>query len=118
MHRLPSAIQSPSLSLPARVSNLRSMQDLIIKAETLLEALPYIQKFSGATFVVKYGGSFMGSPGAEIRCRVARDIVFLESVEINPVGLHGRGKAITRAREKAGLKCEFISRQRINDEEG
>ena len=41
------------------------MQDLIAKAATLLEALPYIQKFSGATFVVKYGGSFMDSPALD-----------------------------------------------------
>src|SRR5208282_2664980 len=60
------------------------MQDLIAKAATLLEALPYIQKFSGETFVVKYGGSFMDSPDAEVRNGVARDIVFLEAVEINP----------------------------------
>ena len=93
------------------------MQDLIAKAETLLEALPYIQKFSGATFVVKYGGSFMDSPDAEIRNGVARDIVFLEAVEINPVVVHGGGKAITRAMEKAGIKSEFIQGQRITDEE-
>ena len=86
------------------------MQDLIAKAETLLEALPYIQKFSGATFVVKYGGSFMDSPDAEIRNGVARDIVFLEAVEINPVVVHGGGKAITRAMEKAGLEREFHPR--------
>jgi acetylglutamate kinase len=92
------------------------VQDLIAKAETLLEALPYIQKFSGATFVVKYGGSFMDSPDAEIRDSVARDIVFLEAVEINPVVVHGGGKAITRAMEKAGLKSEFIQGQRVTDE--
>jgi acetylglutamate kinase len=43
------------------------MHDLISKAATLLEALPYIQRFSGATFVVKYGGSFMDSPDANVR---------------------------------------------------
>ncbi len=92
------------------------MQDLISKAATLLEALPYIQKFSGATFVVKYGGSFMDSPDAEIRTGVARDIVFLEAVEINPVVVHGGGKAITRAMEKSGLKADFIQGQRVTDE--
>src|ERR1700744_5672486 len=92
------------------------MQDLIAKAATLLEALPYIQKFSHATFVVKYGGSFMDSPDAEVRNGVARDIVFLEAVEINPVGVHGGGKAITRAMEKAGLKADFIQGQRVTDE--
>jgi len=92
------------------------VQDLIAKAETLLEALPYIQKFNGATFVVKYGGSFMDSPDADVRTSVARDIVFLEAVEINPVVVHGGGKAITRAMEKAGLKADFIQGQRVTDE--
>jgi acetylglutamate kinase len=93
-----------------------AMQDLIAKAEMLLEALPYIQKFSGATFVIKYGGSFMDSPDANIRNGVARDMVFLEAVEINPVVVHGGGKAITRAMEKAGLTAAFIQGQRVTDE--
>ena len=92
------------------------MQDLISKAATLLEALPYIQRFSHATFVVKYGGSFMDSPDPAIRFGVARDIVFLEAVEINPVVVHGGGKAITRAMESAGLKAQFIQGQRVTDE--
>lgn len=92
------------------------MQDLISKAATLLEALPYIQKFSGETFVVKYGGSFMDSPDPAVRNGVARDIVFLEAVEINPVVVHGGGKAITRAMEKAGLAANFIQGQRVTDE--
>ena len=93
------------------------MQNLIAKASTLLEALPYIQKFSGATFVIKYGGSFMDSPDPEVRNSVARDLVFLEAVEINPVVVHGGGKAITRAMEKAGLQAKFIQGQRVTDEE-
>ncbi len=92
------------------------MQDLIAKATTLLEALPYIQKFNGETFVVKYGGSFMDSPDDAVRNSVARDIVFLEAVEINPAVVHGGGKAITRAMEKAGLKASFIQGQRVTDE--
>jgi acetylglutamate kinase len=92
------------------------MQDLIAKAATLMEALPYIQKFSGETFVVKYGGSFMDSPDDSVRTGVARDIVFLEAVEINPVVVHGGGKAIDRAMEKAGLKVNKIQGQRLTDE--
>src|SRR5439155_18707258 len=88
---------------------------LIAKAETLLEALPYIQKFNGATFVVKYGGSFMDSPDETVRTRVARDIVFLRAAGIHPVVVHGGGKAITRAMEKAGLKANFIQGQRVTD---
>jgi acetylglutamate kinase len=92
------------------------MSDLIAKAATLLEALPYIQRFNGATFVIKYGGSFMDSPDPAIRNGVARDIVFLEAVEINPVVVHGGGKAITRAMEQAGLKANFVQGQRVTDE--
>jgi acetylglutamate kinase len=91
------------------------MQDLIAKAQTLLEALPYIQRFSGATFVIKYGGSFMDSPEPAVRQGVARDLVFLEAVEINPVVVHGGGKAISRAMEAAGLKPTFVQGQRVTD---
>ncbi len=92
------------------------MQDLIAKAATLLEALPFFQRFNGATFVVKYGGSFMDSPDPVIRNGVARDVVFLEAVEINPIVVHGGGKAITRAMEKAGLQARFVQGQRVTDE--
>ena len=103
--------------LPPDSSTNNAVQDLIAKADTLMEALPYILKFSGATFVVKYGGSFMDSPDETVRTGVARDVVFLEAVEINPVIVHGGGKAITRAMEKAGLKASFIQGQRVTDEE-
>jgi len=71
------------------------MQNLIAKAATLLEALPYIQRFRSQTFVVKYGGSFMDSPDPAVRDNVVRNLVFLEAVGINPVVVHGGGKAIT-----------------------
>ncbi len=92
------------------------MHNLIAKANTLLEALPYIQKFSGATFIIKYGGSFMDSKDPNVRNGVARDVVFLEAVEINPVVVHGGGKAITRAMEKSGLKPTFVQGQRVTDQ--
>jgi acetylglutamate kinase len=91
------------------------METIISKAATLLEALPYIQRFRSQVFVVKYGGSFMDSPDEEERHRVARDIVFLEAVGINPVVVHGGGKAITRALETAGLKAEFAHGHRVTD---
>ncbi|MDA1273519.1 MAG: acetylglutamate kinase [Verrucomicrobia bacterium] len=91
------------------------MQDLISKAAVLLEALPYIQRFRSQTFVVKYGGSFMDSSDPAIRNGVARDVVFLEAVGINPVVVHGGGKAITRAMDKAGLKASFIRGMRVTD---
>jgi acetylglutamate kinase len=91
------------------------MQTLIAKAEMLLEALPYIQRFRNQTFIVKYGGSFMDSPDPAVRDGVARDIVFLEAVGINPVVVHGGGKAITRAMAAAGLEARFIQGMRVTD---
>jgi len=91
------------------------MEEIISKAATLLEALPYIQRFRSQIFVVKYGGSFMDSDDPDVRHRVARDIVFLEAVGINPVVVHGGGKAITRALETAGLKARFVQGQRVTD---
>ena len=91
------------------------MEAIISKAATLLEALPYIQRFQSQIFVVKYGGSFMDSPDPEERHRVARDVVFLEAVGINPVVVHGGGKAITRALEKAGVKSKFVRGYRVTD---
>ncbi len=92
------------------------MKELISKAEVLLEALPYLQRFRGETFVVKYGGSFMDSPDPAVRNSVARDIVFLEAAGIKPVVVHGGGKAITRAMDAAGLKARFVQGQRVTDE--
>lgn len=91
------------------------MDEIISKAATLLEALPYIQRFRSQIFVVKYGGSFMDSDDPEVRHRVARDVVFLEAVGINPVVVHGGGRAITRALETAGLKAEFVQGHRVTD---
>src|SRR6266496_4566644 len=91
------------------------MQEIITKAATLLEALPYIQRFRSQTFVVKYGGSFMDSPDPQMRIGVARDLVFLEAVGINPVVVHGGGKAITRALEESGVKSQFVHGYRVTD---
>ena len=92
------------------------MLELISKAAVLLEALPYIQRFRGELFVIKYGGSFMDSPDPAERHRVAGEIVFLEAVGINPVVVHGGGKAVTRAVEAAGLTTTFLQGQRVTDE--
>src|SRR5256885_8651056 len=91
------------------------MEEIISKAATLLEALPYIQRFRNQVFVVKYGGSFMDSPDPEVRHVVARDVVFLEAVGINPVVVHGGGRAITRALETAGIAAKFVQGQRVTD---
>lgn len=92
------------------------VQELISKADVLLEALPYLQQYRGKVFVIKYGGSFMDSPDPAVREGVARDIIFLAMAGIYPVVVHGGGKAVTRAMEKAGLKAEFIRGLRVTDE--
>ena len=93
-----------------------TVQELISKAEVLLEALPYLQQYRGKIFVVKYGGSFMDSHDPAVRDGVARDLIFLAVAGIHPVVVHGGGKAVTRAMAKAGLKATFIRGLRVTDE--
>lgn len=84
------------------------------RAAILVEALPYIQRFRGQTFVIKYGGSAMDDPHQVDR--LLRDIVFLEAVGINPVVVHGGGKAITQKMRDAGLPARFVNGLRVTDE--
>lgn len=91
--------------------------ELIAKAQVLLEALPYIQRFHDSIFVVKYGGSFMDSDDSEVRERVASDIVFLNAVGIKVVVVHGGGKAITRAMAKTNIVPEWRNGIRVTDSE-
>ena len=93
-----------------------NVAEITAKAKVLLEALPYIQNFRGATFVVKYGGSFMDDPDPEVRSRVAYDIAFFAACGIHTVVVHGGGKAITRAMAKSGLEAKFINGMRVTDE--
>ena len=93
------------------------MNNLISKADTLLEALPYMQRFRSETFVIKYGGSFMDSTDSTVRSGVARDVVFLEAVGINPVIVHGGGKAITSTLEQSGVKTRFEQGYRVTTPE-
>lgn len=91
-----------------------SLTDASLRAATLIDALPYMQKFRGCTFVVKYGGSAMESDEAVER--LLRDIVFLEAVGINPVLVHGGGKAISAKMREAGLTARFVNGLRVTDE--
>jgi acetylglutamate kinase len=84
------------------------------KAEALLEALPFIQKFRGHTFVIKYGGSAMEDD--HLIERLLRDVVFLEAVGINPVLVHGGGKAITQRMRESGNTPRFVNGLRITNE--
>lgn len=91
--------------------------DVTTKAQVLLEALPYIKRFQGSIFVIKYGGSFMDDPDPELRRRVITDIAFLAAVGIEVVVVHGGGKAISRAMDQAGLVTEFIQGLRVTTPE-
>jgi len=83
------------------------------RAEALIEALPYIQKFRGQTVVIKYGGSAMEDE--HVIERLLRDIVFLEAVGINPILVHGGGKSITDRMREAGQKAKFVNGLRVTD---
>ena len=85
----------------------------IAKAEVLIEALPFIQQFRGQTFVIKYGGSAMEDE--HLVERTLRDVVFLEAVGVNPVIVHGGGKAITSRMREAGIKARFVNGLRVTD---
>lgn len=84
-----------------------------LRSESLIEALPYIQEFRGHTFVIKYGGAAMEDD--QIVEKFLRDVVFLEAVGINPVLVHGGGKAITARMREAGLKAQFVNGLRVTD---
>src|ERR1700751_4565924 len=84
------------------------------KAEALLEALPFIQRFRGQTFVIKYGGSAMEDD--HFIEGLLRDVVFLEAVGINPVLVPGGGKAITQRMREAGKAPRFVNGLRVTDQ--
>lgn len=88
--------------------------DVLSKASALIEALEYIQRFNEKIVVVKLGGSFMDNDD-EFR-KVLTDVVFMHAVGMRPVVVHGGGKAITSAMEKAGLKAQFVMGRRYTDE--
>jgi acetylglutamate kinase len=88
---------------------------LLTKAETLVEALPYLQRYAGQTFVVKYGGHAMGDPAAAED--FAEDIVLLKAVGINPVVVHGGGPQIGAMLKKLGVTSEFVGGLRVTDKE-
>ena len=87
------------------------------KASILVEALPYVRRFRGSVFVVKYGGSFMDSPDSAVRTGVARDLVFLNFVGIKVVVVLGGGKAVTRSLAEKGIEATFVDGLRVTDRE-
>ena len=89
------------------------MTAMLAKAETLVEALPYLQRYAGQTFVVKYGGHAMGDP--ELARDFAEDVVLLKAVGINPVVVHGGGPQIGAMLKKLGVESTFVDGLRVTD---
>ena len=88
---------------------------MLHKAETLVEALPYLQRYAGQTFVIKYGGHAMGDP--EAARDFAEDVVLLKAVGINPVVVHGGGPQIGAMLKKMGVESRFVDGLRVTDAE-
>jgi len=89
----------------------KEMETIIKKAEVLIEALPYIQKYYGKTIVIKYGGNAMISD--ELKNYVMEDIILLKYVGMNPVVVHGGGPDLNSALDKLNIKSEFINGLRV-----
>lgn len=87
----------------------------ILKANILIEALPYMQSYRDKTILIKFGGSAMDNP--ELVKSLMRDIVVMEAMGLNPVVVHGGGKAISKAMQKAGLEARFVNGLRVTTPE-
>ena len=88
-------------------------QDWFATARTLSEALPYLQRYSGAIVVIKFGGHAMGD--AEEMASFARDVVLMRQVGVNPVIVHGGGPMINEMLQKLDIKSEFVRGKRVTD---
>ncbi len=93
----------------------QDMEKVMQKAEVLIEALPYIQKFNRKIIVVKYGGSAMSNE--ELQKNVIKDVTLLKLVGFKPIIVHGGGKEISRWVGKVGKEAEFINGLRVTDAE-
>ena len=91
------------------------MVHLIEKAKTLMEALPYIRRFSGKTFVIKYGGHAMSDE--KLKESFALDVIMLKSLGINAVIVHGGGPQINQTLKRYGIVSEFVRGMRVTDQE-
>ncbi|NJD37502.1 MAG: acetylglutamate kinase [Geobacter sp.] len=91
------------------------MQHLIEKANTLMEALPYIRRFAGRTFVIKYGGHAMSDE--RLKESFALDVIMLKSLGINTVIVHGGGPQINETLKRYGIVSEFVRGMRVTDSE-
>ena len=89
-------------------------RDWIATARTLSEALPFLQRYSGAIVVVKFGGNAMGD--SEAMAEFARDLVLMRQVGVNPVVVHGGGPMISDLLNRLGIKSEFVRGKRVTDQ--
>jgi len=89
------------------------VQDAVNQANVLVQALPYMQRYSGRTFVVKYGGAAMGDE--RLKAQVMQDIVLLRTVGIKPVLVHGGGKEVSEVMQRMGLQPRFAGGLRVTD---
>lgn len=97
----------------AELKGESSMQKLIEKANTLMEALPYIRRFSGKTIVIKYGGHAMSDD--LLKKSFALDVIMLKSLGINPVIVHGGGPQINDTLKRFGIVSSFVKGMRVTD---
>ncbi len=97
------------------MSRHKADKSALAKAEILTEALPYLQRYAGKTFVVKYGGHAMGDP--EAARDFAEDVVLLKAVGINPIVVHGGGPQIGAMLKKLGVESSFVDGLRVTDAE-
>ena len=88
-------------------------RDWVATAATLSQALPYLQRYAGATMVIKLGGHAMGSP--EAMRSFARDVVLMRQVGLNPVVVHGGGPMINAMLDKLAIKSDFVNGKRVTD---
>ncbi len=93
----------------------KDMEKVLAKAEVLIEALPYIQRFNRKIIVVKYGGSAMSNE--ELQKNVIKDVTLLKLVGFKPIIVHGGGKEISRWVGKVGKEAKFVNGLRVTDEE-
>ena len=97
------------------INKNNNMEQVIMKAQTLIEALPYIQKFNGKKIVVKYGGSAMLDE--ELKYNVIKDVALLKLIGLKPIIVHGGGKEISKWVEMIGKEPEFVNGLRVTDKE-
>ena len=91
-----------------------SVEEAIAKANTLIEAMGWIRRFRGKTIVIKLGGSLLDDKTALMH--IMLDVIFMETVGMKPVIVHGGGKAISRALAESGIEAKFIRGRRVTDD--